>query len=276
MPAPSRLSASDRPGLSLTHAVEYLKKQRDLTVGSALDELKVLDHSLRVTTVYQQCFPRHYARHLAKVKTARPWKIGEELLESFTEFVSRKYFPVNNWDLEWMIESFPTIPIPLENFDVESEFEDIDLPIQIAATMSGVYSYAPVWETIQESLGPTITVPRCVLDREHQCQFEFDFFARLCQQHPAPVSTFPQVIQILGHNTGSPFIDLSYDYEMPDHGYTWTYEDILALQRHWRATQRLLRNMNRTVQQLKTRPQTWSIVFACWEKTCQAHRRTSV
>lgn len=275
MPAPCRLSVSDRPTPSLSQAVEYLKKQKDLTVASALDELKALDRSLGVTTVYQQCFPRHYTCHLAKVKIAQPWNLGETLLESFTELVSRKYFPVNNWDLEWVVESFPTIPIPLENFDVESDFEDVALPIQIAATMSGVYSYAPSWETIQESLGPTITLPRCFLKPEHRCELEFDLFARLCQQHPAPISAFPQVVQILAHNTGTAFLDLSYDYEMPDHGYTWTQEDILALQRQWRTARRLLRDMHRTVDQLKARPQAWSVIFACWDRICRSHRRTS-
>jgi len=276
MPAQSRLSASDRPTPSLSQAVEYLKQQKDLTVASALDNLKALDHSLGVTTVYQQCFPRHYTRHLATVKITRPWKIGEELLESLTELVSRTYFPVNNWDLDWVAELFPTIPIPLENFDVESEFEGVELPIQIAAAMTGLYSYAPSWETIQESLGPTISVPRCFLEREHRCEFEFDCFARLCQEHPAPISRFPQVVQILAHNTDCVFMDLSYDYDMPDHGYTWTREDILALQRQWRIARRLLRDMQRTVDQLTARPQAWSVIFACWEKTCQAYRRTSV
>ncbi|MBU6482535.1 MAG: hypothetical protein KGS09_18580 [Nitrospirae bacterium] len=275
MPPACRPSASDHPRPSLSQAVEYLKKQKDLTVASALDELKALDRSLGVTTVYQQCFPRHYTRHLGQLKIAQPWNMGEKIFESFTELVSRKYFPVNNWDLEWVIESFPTIPIPLENFDVESEFEDVALPIQIAATMSGVYSYAPPWEAIQESLGPTITIPRCVLDREHQCTFEFDLFARLCQQHPLPVSTFPQVVQILAHNTGTAFLDFSYDYEMPDHGYTWTHGDILALQRQWRTARRLLRAMHRTVEQLKARPQAWSAIFACWDRICRLHRRTS-
>lgn len=275
MPAPFRPSASDRTAPSLAQAVAYLKKQHDLTVASALDELRALDRSLGVTTVYQQRFPREYRRHLAKTKFAQPMEISEHLLESFTELVNRKYFPVNNWDLEWVHEQFPTIPIPLENFDVESEFEHVELPIQIAAAISGHYSYAPTWARIQESLGPTITVPRCFLDPKHRCEFDFDLFVRLCQQHPAPIRTFPDVIRILAHDTGSIFLDISYDYDMPDPGYTWTREDILTLQRQWRLATRLLRTMQRTVTQLKARPQAWSVIFACWDMICQSHRRTT-
>lgn len=275
MPAPFRQSASDRTAPSLAQAVVYLKKQHDLTVASAIDSLTTLHRSLGVTTVYQQCFPRQYTRHLATVTIAQPWEICEQLLHSFTDLVSRKYFPVNNWDLEWVHEQFPTIPIPLENFDVESEFEHVELPIQIAAAISGHYSYAPTWATIQESLGSTITVPRCFLDPKHRCEFDFDLFARLCQQHPAPIRTFPDVIRILAHDTGSIFLDISYDYDMPDPGYTWTRKNILELHRQWRLAQRLLGTMHRTVTQLQARPQSWSVIFACWDTICQSHRRTA-
>lgn len=275
MPARCRPSASDRPTPSLAKSVAYLKKQQDLTVATALEALTTLDRSLGVTTIYQQCFPREYQRQLARVKVAQPCEICEQLLQSFTELVSEKYFPVNNWDLEWVLDQFPSIPVSLENFDAESEFEHVELPVQIAATISGHYSYAPTWATIQESLGPTITVPRCFLDPQHRCEFEFDLFARRCQQHPAPIAAFPQVVQILAHSTESIFLDISYDWECPDHGYTWTRKNILELHRQWRLAQRLLGTMNRTVTQLQARPQAWSVIFACWDTICQSHRRTA-
>ena len=274
MPAASRPSGSDRPSLSLAQAVAYLKAQSELTVASALDNLKTLDRSLGITTVYQECFPREYRRHLAKLKTIQPMDICEHLIESFTDLVGRKYFPVNNWDLQWLVEQFPSIPISLENFDVESEFENVEVPIQIAAAITGHYSYAPNWATIQDLLGPSIVIPTCFVTPDHRCHFDFALFTQRCRQHPAPIATFPQMVQILGHDTGSMFLDVSYDWDYQQYDYTWTRKDILELQRQWRLATRLLRTMQRTVAQLQTRPQAWSVIFACWEATCQ-HTRTS-
>jgi hypothetical protein len=85
-----------------------------------------------------------------------------------------------------------------------------------------------------------------------------------------PISGFPQVIDILGHCTGSLFLDISYDCESPDHPYQWNKRDLKALARQWKRAQLMQEAMNSTTKALLDNPSAWETIFSCWSDLCTA------
>lgn len=273
MPAWSRPSASKKKSPSLKESIDQLKRQAEHTVYSGLDHLTQLNQHLQIATIFNRLFPRLYRQTITQLPAVQPDELIDRLLQPFVERISRQYFPLQDWDLEWVRENIPYIPISLENFDMESEFEGIPLPEQIAATMAGMYSHAPSWEDIQGRLGPTITLPLCFLDEKHHCRITSDRFAAVCRQFPEPVRSFSILLDIARHDTGSIFLDISYDYEMNSHGFTWTRKDIHQLSKQWKTAQRLARIAHRTVNGLLRQPEQWNTIFHCWQTLCRTENR---
>ena len=81
---------------------------------------------------------------------------AEQLQEEFIKLIEQHYFPLDSWDTEWIRDRFPFIPIHLENYDCESEFEEAPLPICIAAAWVGHYSYAPPGRTFRKNSASTL------------------------------------------------------------------------------------------------------------------------
>jgi len=93
---------------------------------------------------------------------------------------------------------------------------------------------------------------------------------RRCARRQFPISGFPKVIDILGHCTGSLFLDISYDYESPDHPYQWNKRDLKALARQWKRAQIMQQSMDSTTKALLDNPSAWEAIFRCWSDLCTA------
>jgi hypothetical protein len=76
------------------------------------------------------------------------------------------------------------------------------------------------------------------------------------------------------HDTGTLFLDISYAYEAPDHGYTWTKQDIQDLTDQWKRAKQLTGTWIRTAKRLDAQPRHWQTIFSCWQQMCEHDTRT--
>lgn len=274
MPAPARLSASKIQSYSLHDAIQKLKAQEDVTLSTMTHALEEYRERAKILDVLHDLFPRHAARTLRKALRQPLKDVYEQLFGVLLDLVNTHYFPVDGWDLDFALGQFPLIPISAQNYDEESDFEGTHLATKIAATIAGCYGQAPSWQEIQQELGPTILLPTCFTNVNHTCHIDLEQLTALCQQHPHPVSGFPTLIQILLHETGTLFLDLSYCYDNPDHGYHWGKEDILELTRQWAIAKDLMDQWTHTAKTLDAQPQHWHTIFRCWQDMCTHPIRT--
>jgi hypothetical protein len=273
MPAGARLLASDTWQFNLKEQIHALKTQQGITLESMAQALRTFHERTTIVDTFQSLFPQRARQAIQKALTADPAHLHERLMETMICLVNTHHFPVDEWDMELILDQFPMIPIAARNYDEESELEEEYLATKIAAAMTGYYSNAPSWNDIQQYLGSTITVPSCFTDSQHNCRIHFGVFSEYCRQHPSPVSEFPTILQILYHNTGSIFLDISYCYETPDHPYTWTEHDIHDLTTQWTFARQLTRAWVRTAKRLEKQPQYWQHIFACWQRMCEHQSR---
>ena len=85
-----------------------------------------------------------------------------------------------------------------------------------------------------------------------------------------PFQDFPQVIDILGHCTGSLFLDISYDCESQITRTNGTN----GISKLWLANgngaQIMQQSMNSTTKALLDNPSAWETIFSCWSDLCTA------
>jgi hypothetical protein len=274
MPADARLSASETKQFNLREQIHALKTQQGATLKYMAYALRTFQERTTIVDTFQSLFPQHARRAIQKALTSTPAAIHEHMLETFMTLVSTHHFPVEEWDVEQVLDQFPMIPICALNYDEESELDGEYLATRIAATMTGYYSSAPSWEEIQQALGPTIQVPTCFTDPHHQCRVNLGILTERCQQLRRPVSDFPTILRIMHHDTGTLFLDISYAYEAPDHGYTWTKQDIQDLTDQWKRAKQLTGTWIRTAKRLDAQPRHWQTIFSCWQQMCEHDTRT--
>ncbi|MEK7761629.1 MAG: hypothetical protein AAB433_08625, partial [Nitrospirota bacterium] len=254
MPAGARLLASDTWQFNLKEQIHALKTQQGITLESMAQALRTFHERTTILDTFQALFPQHARQAIQKAMIASPAHLHEHLLETMMPLVNTHHFPVDEWDIVQVLDTFPMIPIAAINFDEESELEEEYLATRIAATMTGYYSNAPSWKDIQQVLGSAIQVPSCFTDSQHNCRVNFGIFSEHCQQHRPPVSDFPTILRIMYHDTGTLFLDISYCNEVPDHGYTWTKQDIHDLTEQWTRAQQLTKTWIRTAKRLDAQP----------------------
>jgi len=255
----------------LDSAVSTLRKIQHISVSYCLNYLREQEQAFCIMNVFHDLFPLEYRKAINTGAHPTIEKLAEHVQDKFVNLIETRYFPIESWDLEWLRDRFPYIPVQLINYDCESEFEDASLPIRIAAAWVGHYSYAPTWQEIQTELGGQISLPPCFVMPQHHCTVTAQAFKKHCAQHAYPVSGFPEVLDILNHATGSIFLDISYDYEsQPDCSYQWNKRALNELTRQWHHAQVLLQSMHATCNSLVEDPSAWQTIFTCWSDLCTA------
>lgn len=242
-----------------------------MSVQHSLDELHALRKRLAILPLFRTLFPRAFRETLKKTRTAGIQAQLEHLIERFVQGINQKYFPADDCDLEFIIDQFPHISLPLINFDVESEFEDVPVPERITAALVGSYSYAPSRHDIQHLI-PDVQLPICWLTDGHWCDGDMHVLTKLCEQHPAPITHFPMLFRTLNHDTGSIFLDATYDTGDWGHDYLWNYDTVIELKTQWTLTKRILSTNRRTLHALERTPSHWNTIFRCWAAMCHHAR----
>jgi|LNFM01.1.fsa_nt_gb hypothetical protein len=201
----------------------------------------------------------------------RPIDIPTALLTPLVEFIAQHRFPIVEWDLSYVLDSFPWIPTQPMNYDETSEFDDEPLAVGLLAACCGYYENAPPWSDIQHRLGPTIRLPTCFEDNEHHCHFPSSAFDTLCLNEPSPVRELPILRQLIYHETDLYFLDSASAYRQEGHEFQWTLSNIKTLTQDWRASQKLTDVATRCARALDAEPHHWTTIFHHWTTACQNH-----
>ena len=253
---------------SLREALEHLRKRRQPEIEACLQELSQLHRQLALVPLFRDLFPGHFHKALKKIAGVTLSTFLQSLFPTFLQQINRHYFPVDDFDLDWVIDQYPLIPVPLMNHDVESEFEHEPVPIQIVAHLVGAYSYAPSRQDIARLL-PGIRLPACWTDPNHWCHVNQSLLDSVCRRHPSPLRNFPLLYATLAHGTGIIYFDVTYESGDWGHDYTWSKETILDLRAQWQRAQPILKQNLSTIRQFERHPEHWNILFTCWEQMCQ-------
>lgn len=268
MPPRGALSDSELKYSHLPEQLETLKSAQSNTLESMADSLRKSQSRVAIFETLQQLLPREAPRLIKQAFARGTEQCYLTILDRLVTHISRHHFPINDFDLDYLSEYFPQLPIESTNYDHESDFDQAGLATQIAASISGFYSSAPEWTAIQDQLDPTITIPSCFTRTDHHCKFNYDIFNALCGKHRSPVKNFPTLLRILAHDTDCIFLDVSYDWDPYQADYTWHPKDIATLTAQWKIGQRLHRLWKRTDEQFTQQPELWRTVFQCWEHMC--------
>jgi hypothetical protein len=253
---------------SLPNAVRALQERRSPGVAQCLEELSDFHHRLGILPLFKELFPTLFAKTIRRTGDVGMLQRLETFFPPFLEAINRQYFPVEDLDAEYAMDRFPIIPLPLLNYDVESEFEHEPVADRVAAYLVGCYNYAPSRAEVQDLL-PNVALPACWSTEDHWCRTNASLFRKLCTHHPAPVRTFPLLLSTMAHDTGLVFFDASYDTGEWDHGYLWDKPTVLALQTQWKRARLIMKTNATTVRALDRCPSHWNTIFKCWAEMCR-------
>lgn len=227
-----------------------------------------MQNQLKIIPLFRSLFPSLFRKAIHPKRAGSAREALHSLFSPFLKAVNKQYFPVDDFDLDYIIEYFPHIPLPLYNYDVESEFEGAPFPDRLTAAMVGSYSYAPNLSEIRAAY-PSIQYPPCWADDKHWCNGDIHLFTELCSQHPAPIRHYPLLFSTLAHNTDSIFLDASYDTGDWDHEFVWSIEDVQTLKFHWTRAKTILKTNANTIKALSDCPLLWNTIFRCWTEMCR-------
>jgi hypothetical protein len=245
-------------------------------MASMAADLEKYRERSNIVSLYKQLFPNQVHRSLRKALAAPPAEIHARLFEDLMKRVSKRFFPMDMYDIDQVLDIYPAIPIDLINYDEESEMEEEPLVSQIAAAITGHYHYAPSWEHIQTELGSTIPLPPCFTVADHECRVALDLLKERCEREPMPISGFPTILQIFNHDTGTIFLDASSAYVSAyDLGYFWQVDHINELAAQWQTTQRYLQIWKKTEDGLTKQPALWRTIFQHWQTVCEEGHRNN-
>ena len=175
---------------SLSQALHTLQNRRTQSVQQCLTDLSSVQNQLKIIPLFRSLFPSLFRKAIHPKRAGSAREALHSLFSPFLKAVNKQYFPVDDFDLDYIIEYFPHIPLPLYNYDVESEFEGAPFPDRLTAAMVGSYSYAPNLSEIRAAY-PSIQYPPCWADDKHWCNGDIHLFTELCSQHPAPIRHYP-------------------------------------------------------------------------------------
>lgn len=252
----------------LSHAVHDLHNRRAQSVQQCLTDLSSLRNQLKIIPLFRTLFPGLFRRsfHPKHARSAR--EAFHSLFLPFLNAINKQYFPVDDLDLNYIIEYFPSISLPLYNYDVESEFEDAPFADRITAAMLGSYSYAPTLSQIRAE-APGIQYPPCWADDKHWCNVDIRLLSELCSQHPAPIRHYPLLFSTLAHDTGCIFLDPSYDSGDWNHEFVWSIEDVHTLKSHWTRAKTIMKTNVSTIAAIGDNSLLWNSIFHCWADMCR-------
>lgn len=265
---PQRHRSAFKSVSSLSQALHTLQNRRTQSVQQCLADLSSVQNQLKIIPLFRSLFPSLFRKaiHPKRARSAR--EALHSLFSPFLKAINKQYFPVDDFDLDYIIEYFPTICLPLCNYDVESEFEGAPFADRLTAAMVGTYSYAPTLMELRTET-PSIQYPPCWEDDNHRCNGDIHLFAELCAQHPAPVRHYPLLFSTIAHDTGTIFLDASYDTGDWDHEFIWSNEDVHTLKSHWTRAKVIMKTNANTIKKLDDCPLLWNTIFRCWAEMCR-------
>ena len=268
---PTRRPSDFKAFGSLPDAIEALKQQQIKGVDHCLEDLAHLQRRLSLLTLFQELFPSQFHKACRRLSHTTLDECLTRTLPPFMTAISKQYFPADDFDYDYAMDCWPEIPIPAHNYDVESDFEDAPRAIRVAAFLVGCYSSSPSLEDLRTEL-PGIHLPECWNDPKHWCKRDTNLYSKLSANEPRHIRNFWLLFETLAHDTGSIFLDISYDSGGCEHDYQWDKATVESLHQQWIRTKTITRTNAATIRAFDRAPASWNTLFRCWADMCRFSR----
>lgn len=241
---PTTQAPSHSPSLSATRALAHLSRIRFLSAQEALQRLSSLAETGQILWLYRKYFPREYARSTASVQVPLSSDGGcgySEREKEFLALVDRDLFPMP--DLFFEDERFDMLPIYPQGVDWDEDLESLRLSLRAAMELiQGEDS--PLWEQWLPAKLRPLEGPR-----------RWRKFARLCRRAGGLKARLPLLIDLVSHNTGNLWLDITWESGLQDFG--WNEKDLKLLRQEWRAAQRFLQKIDPLLDRMDKHPRYW-------------------
>lgn len=233
-------------------------------VLDAIEYLQTSTEALRILALYQHYFPDQFERSKA-TKTALlppPGAAWSEAELEFFQYVDERLFPINS--LWWEDERITTIPVLLASLEWwERDWSDFQFGWQFMFKLCGARIIPDIelegaTEEVREALRDQVTA-----DRERLRQ-------RGAEQ-PAPLCYLPLALDMIEHDTGVGFLDLTPENPIDLH---WRREDVDFLIEEWREAKGILSKVGILLDEIESGPESQMKVIELW-RSAQSARSTN-
>lgn len=258
--------------ITVSEALNRLRAFHPFSVQRAIDYLSDQSECLQVLTWYQRYFPEEYANSEAAVGEAG--YCAREI--EFFQLVNKRLFPIALWVLEdysdQEYERYSYIPIEPLGFSLESdeEIDELKLPLQVLVLLIRGTDSALVWDEILSQISPSVPRPRTIETKRGSYQMNWDKFSALCQRAEGLIADVPLVVDMLYHNTGNFWLDMSYD-----NMYTidWSPENIDSLTAEYRLAEPLIEKFNHVTDELSAHPEGLAQMIRIWNLSLERQKK---
>ncbi|MBI3913762.1 MAG: hypothetical protein HY327_06200 [Chloroflexi bacterium] len=229
--------------VSAAAAIQRLRSIKFIPAREVVEQLGVWQESSHILFLYRRYFPQQFTRSTAS--TVIPIHHAErgysERELEFFKLVDQHLFPLP--EMMFDMERLPSIPIHPQGVDWEDEPENLRLSLRAAMALVSDDD-AMLWEAW---LPPLL--------RPASGERDWDHFAELCRHAKGLAVRFPLLIELVGHDTGNMWLDVSWETGWED--YLWGEAEMEYLKKEWRKAQRIFTQLNPLLDRMDKHPRYW-------------------
>jgi len=252
--------------LSVDEALAGLSRRRMVSVGQACRCLSDTLDSVRILSLYKQCFPRQYARSSSPLLIAGDDRYTEREYEFF-RLVNQHLLPLpdevmDDWPDNQRDEYIPLTPMGI---DWTENLDEWSFPVQVLATLA---MGADAGDEMLDAIGPGTPVP-VGLGGDHVLNWKR--FASLCRRAGGLMAWVPAALEVVGHDTGILWLDLTFETLDACPMYLWTQEGMRELANEWRKAKKMLDKTQAVLDWLDLNPRPLAQVIEFWNRAIEVN-----
>ncbi len=263
---------STLPAISVDEALAGLSRRRMVSVGQACRFLSDALDSVRILSLYKHCFPRQYARSSSLLLIAGDERYTEREFEFF-RLVNQHLFPLpddvmDDWPDNERSEFIPLVPMGIDWIE---NLDEWSLPVQVfAALVMG----ADACDDILDAIGPDTPKP---LSFGNDHILNWKHFASLCRRAGGLMAWVPTAVEVVGHDTGILWLDITFETLDACPMYLWTLDGVNELTAEWRKAKKILDKTQAVLDWLEQNPRPLAQVIEFWNRSVEVkHERQPI
>jgi hypothetical protein len=255
------------PTISVDDALDGLSRRRMVSVGQACRRLSDALDSVRILSLYKQYFPRQYARSPSPMLIAGDERYTEREYEFF-RLVNQHLFPLpdevmDDWPDNQRDEYIPLTPMGI---DWTENLDEWSFPVQVLATLA---MGTEASDEMLDAIGPGTPGP-IGLGGDHV--LNWNCFASLCRRAGGLMAWVPAALEVVGHDTGILWLDITFESLDACPLYLWTLDGVKELAAEWRKAKKMLDKTQAVLDWLEPNPRPLAQVIEFWNRSMEVKR----
>jgi hypothetical protein len=252
------------PTISVDEALDGLSRRRMVSVGQACRCLSDALDSVRILSLYKQCCPCQYARSMSPMLIAGDERYTEREYEFF-RLVNQHLFPLpddvmDDWPDNQRDEYIPLTPMGI---DWTENLDEWSLPVQVLATLA---MGADACDEMLDAIRPGTPSP---IGLGNGYVLNWKRFASLCRRAGGLMAWVPAALEVVGHDTGNLWLDITYETLDAGPMYLWTLDGVNGLAAEWRKAKRLLDKTQAVLDWLEPNARPLAQVIEFWNRAIE-------